>query len=112
MTTLIDGPAEGIRLMLKRAARFIRVVEADGKWDALDQPDDTPKPNEKIYAYEVRGEVGNCHISLRGKDGKRGGGFYPIASYGFVSQQPDDATMRDTTKWRQWCSDFINMVNT
>jgi len=111
MTTFIDGPAAGQPLMLRRAARFIRVVESDGKWDALDQPEDTPKPDEKIYAYEVRGEVGSCHIQMRGKY-KGGGGFYPIASYGFVEKQPDDATMRDTAKWRQWCSDFINMVNT
>jgi len=99
MTSFIDGPAKGQHLMLKRAARFIRVVDEVGKWDALDQPEDTPKATEKIYAYQVHGDVRACHIN---RGGGRGG-FYPIAEYRFIVDQPDDATMRDADRWRAWC---------
>ena len=68
MTTFIDGPAKGQHLALKRAPRFLRVVVADGKWDALDQIEDEPRPGELVYAYEVHGPVGSCHISDQAKD--------------------------------------------
>lgn len=99
MTTFQDGPAKGQTLMLKRAARFLRVVEADGKFDAIDQPDDKPAPNEKLYAYTVVGEVGHCHI----RAGRGRGGFYPIATYKLVESQPTDAEMRDIASWHAWC---------
>lgn len=99
MTTFLDGPAKGKTLMLKRAARFLRVVENDGSFDALDQPCDVPTPNEKLYAYTVVGDVGHCHIhASRGR-----GGFYPIANYKLVEAQPTEAEMRDNASWRAWC---------
>lgn len=99
MTTFEDGPAKGQHLMLKRAARFLRVVEADGKWDALDHPDDTPNPNEKLYAYEITSQPGMCHIH---RGGGRGG-FYPIATYRLVAYQPSDSDMRTVKCWQKWC---------
>lgn len=99
MTTFQDGPAKGQHLMLKRHAKFLRVVVADGKWDALDQPEDTPQPNETLYAYVVVGEIGMCHIN---RGGGRGG-FYAIANYRFVPIQPDQETMRDSSRWQAWC---------
>lgn len=101
MTSFVEGPAKGQHLMLKRAAQFIRVVEEAGKWDALDQPEDTPKPTEKIYAYQVHGEVNTCHIRASGGRG----GFYPIANYRVVAEQPDDATMRHDGLWTAWCKE-------
>jgi hypothetical protein len=99
MTTFQDGPAKGQTLLLKRAPRFLRVVEWHGKWDALDQLEDEPRPDEKIYAYEIIGETYMMHLN-RGRDG---GGFYAGATYKQFLPQPDDATMRDTNSWVKWC---------
>ncbi len=99
MTTFEDGPAKGQHLMLKRAARFLRVVEANGKWDALDQLFDTPEPTETLYAYEIIGPPGMCHLNC----GRDGGSWYPIATYRFVKVQPADAEMRSTEAWGKWC---------
>ena len=99
MTTFEDGPAKGQHLMLKCAARFLRVVEANGTWDALDQPTDTPRPEEKLYAYEIAGQPGMCHLNC----GRGRGGWYPIASYRFVKDQPPDAEMRSAEAWSRWC---------
>ena len=99
MTRFNDGPAKGQNLMLKRAARFLRVVEENGKWDALDQREDTPKPTETIYAYTIVGEPGMSHIHASGGRG----GFYTIANYRFVTPQPADSEMRDNNAWRTWC---------
>jgi hypothetical protein len=103
VTQFLDGPAKGQHLMLKRKVRFLRVVEAiggvGGKWDALDMPEDVPATSEKLYAYEAAGNGGMCHIN-------RGGGqcgFYSVQDYKFVPEQPDDATMRDRSKWVAWC---------
>ncbi len=100
MTTFLDGPAKGQRLiMLHRAARFLRVCEEKGKWDALDQLTDSPKAEETLHAYEIAGPVGMCHIRASGGRG----GFYPIAEYRMVVPQPTDKEMRDTKEWHDWC---------
>jgi hypothetical protein len=101
MTAFEDGPAKGQTLMLHRAPRFLRVTEDNGKWDALDQLADTPRPNEKLFVYEIVGEPSWIHIYKRGP----GSGFYTRASYRFVAQQPEDETMRHTPAWRDWCVD-------
>lgn len=98
MTKFEDGPAKGQVLMLKRAARFLRVTEEKGKWDALDQPEDCPRPGEKIYAYEVFGEVGAAFV-----DGAKFHALVPIANYRFVEPQPPDDVMRNNLIWCQWC---------
>lgn len=99
MTTFTDGPAKGQTLMLKRAAKFLRVTQADGKFDALDQIGDTPKPEETLFAYVLTGEVGHCHLNM----GRGRGGFYPIATYRLVPEQPSQATMRLQGAWEAWC---------
>lgn len=103
MTTFIDGPAQGKTLMLHRAVKFLRVTEKSGAFDALDQPEDTPLPEEKLYAYEMHQNSGHCHIN---RGGGRGG-FYPIVSYKFVPIQPSDAEMRDGESWRKWCESQV-----
>lgn len=99
MTTFEDGPAKDKHLMLHRCARFLRVVECAGKFDALDQPEDTPAANETLYAYETEGPTGHAHVNM----GRGRGGFYPIVSYRFVKDQPSDAEMRTNGAWRAWC---------
>lgn len=98
MTIFLDGPAEGQTLLLKRAPRFLRVVKGGGKWDALDQPEDTPTPDEEVYAYQIEGTPGQCHVNARGSHG-----FYTLAQYRLVPTQPEDRELRHTMSWRRWC---------
>ncbi len=100
MTTFEDGPAKGQHLQLHRAVKFLRVViNGAGKVDALDHPEDVPLADEKLIAYQVVGTPGMCHILNSGGRG----GFFAIATYQVVPFQPDDETMRDTARWRNWC---------
>lgn len=99
MTTFVDGPAHGKTLMLHRAALFLRVVvNAKGDIDGLDQPDDEPKKDELIFLYVITKQPGHMHINARGGRG----GFYPIAEYRYVAEQPADADMRTKAKWHTW----------
>jgi len=56
MTRFLDGPAEGVTLMLRRAPIYLRVVHRGTEWDALDALDDRPTPDETIYVYVLHGE--------------------------------------------------------
>lgn len=104
MTSFTNGPAQGHSLMLKRAPIFLRVVEDNaGKFDALDQPEDTPRPGEKLYAYRIREIPGMCHMSMRGARGQRTGGFYTIASYELCEEQPHQDFMANADQWGAWC---------
>lgn len=99
MTNFLDGPAKGHHLMLTRAPHFLRVTEDAGIFDALNQPEDTPKVSEKLYAYVMVGTPGMCHINR----GRNGSGMFTVATYQSVETQPDDKTMRDAALWRAWC---------
>lgn len=105
MTTKFNGPASGIRLTLRRAPLFLRLVlDAAGKWDALDQPDDEPGPSEEIHAYRKVSDDGGGFMDYTDRaTGRRKGFAFQSATYAFVDPQPDDATLRDTEKWRAWC---------
>jgi hypothetical protein len=98
MTQFENGPAAGETLMLRRCPRFLRVVQHQGEWDALDQWEDTPEPDEEIYAYVRQGEAGSCFI-----DGRGCSGMYAFGTYKFSLEQPTDEIMRDTMSWQKWC---------
>lgn len=54
--TFLDGPGKGQGLNLKRAPLFLRlVVKPDGRIDALDQLEDRPADEERLYAYRLQG---------------------------------------------------------
>jgi hypothetical protein len=76
------------------------VTEHAGKWDGLDQFEDTPRPEEKLYAYVREGEYGTVHLNMGGK----GSGFYAQARYRFIPNQPSAETM--TYHWLAWRSGF------
>lgn len=102
MTRFLDGPAEGKTLMLHRAPFFLRAVQApDGTWDALDQLDDEPKPDERIVLYQLEGEPTWMHVcrSPRSQSGMYRGGTYRLAA-----NPPDEATLRDRRKWQWWAN--------
>lgn len=98
MTTFEDGPAKGQHLRLQCAPRYMRVTQHGAKFDALDQSHDQPLPGETLYAYQIVGTPGVCHMRIKG-----GGGFYAIATYRIVPDQPPDALMRSNTAWQALC---------
>lgn len=118
MTKLIDGPAKGQSLMLRRAAVLLRVTrkrfalesnpqrgEKAPVIDALDQPEDTPNPDEEIFVYvNTHKRSGNCHMRFGGNQKNRSG-FYAMAEYRLYDVQPSDEIMRDNQKWRAWCEE-------
>lgn len=78
MTTFIDGPAKGQKLLLRHAPAVLTVVvNSRNKWDALDQPDDEVRPDELTFTYDRVGEAGMVHVNF----GRRRGGFYALAQY-------------------------------
>lgn len=106
MTRFEDGPAAGQMLMLGRAPKFLRVVvSGGGKWDALDQLNDSPEDSEQLFAYELHGNVTSGFWDGRGKDGRRTGGQFAGGTYRFVAA--DDAQMRTLEAWRAWCQSRI-----
>ena len=105
MIIFLDGPAQGQRLMLKRAPILLRVVRDGAKWDALDQLEDTPKPTEEIFVYEQVGTPSWAHICRSPKAG--GSGMFMMAEYqALVSEHPpaEDA-LRDNRRWREWAAE-------
>jgi hypothetical protein len=102
VTTFDDGPARGQTLELRRSPRFLRVCRSpDLTFDALDQLEDTPKPEETLIAYEKAG-TSRGFVEYRGKDRHKSGPFQ-VVRYRMIPDQPDDATMRDGEAWRRWC---------
>lgn len=101
----IDGPADGVRMSFQREVYFLRVVrDPAGKWDALDQPDDTPSDNEVIVVYHHVKTDGVAFVDGRDpKTGKRFGRVENSMVYMLHPIQPTDSEMRDNDKWRAWC---------
>lgn len=98
-----NGPAAGVQLELRRSPFFLRVVRSKtGAWDALDQPDDAPKPGEAIYVYVLdKKPFGGFVRSSR----KELGGRFMHATYTWHRLPADDAALRDNAKWRRWCEE-------
>lgn len=100
MTRLLDGPAAGTDLMLRRAPVWLRVVVApDGTVDALDQLQDTPQPDEEVHVY--RQVEGTSSVVFACRTRSRGG-RYEGASYRHVPGAPAD-DLRDSAAWQAWC---------
>jgi hypothetical protein len=114
MITLLDGPAADRSLALRRAPVFLRVVEKprarkdDNRWDALDLLSDVPHSSEKIHVYFRVTYPRWLHMKCSPRSAS---GYYAIANYRYVVNQPADAVVRDTERWRQWCRDeFIEVL--
>jgi hypothetical protein len=104
MIRFADGPAAEQLLMLRRAPLYMRVVfnTLKQEWDALDQLVDKPDPGDAIFVYRRVGEPSHAFIDWTEK-GRRCGGCFASASYSYVAEQPDEAVVRNTEKWRDWC---------
>jgi hypothetical protein len=99
MITFFDGPAAGQVLACRRAPVFLRVVKSRTKWDALDQPGDTPNPGEHLYAYLLPGKPEWMHLRMSPRSLS---GNYPRAQYSYLPDQPDQEVMRDAARWANW----------
>ena len=108
MTRFLDGPAEGVQLMLNRAPVFLRVCVKQGEHaaevDALDCPEDEPAEGEVLYAYRRVGSVTNMHIDYTDKvTRKRKAKWLLAAEYRVVPDQPSGEVMADAKAWQEWC---------
>lgn len=97
-------------LHLARTPKFLRftcsgLALCSRNWDALDQLDDEAQDGETLVAG-VLAHRGSVHVDRTVK-GRRVGEWWPTAEYEQVSPQPDQATMRDGAKWRQWCEQQV-----
>lgn len=103
MSKFIDGPATGVQLQHRRAPIMLRVVQnAAGKWDVLDQPGDTPAPDEKIFVYRLTARACSYHLCVRGKN-RDAGGWYQDGVYKVLVPQPNDVDLRTADAWDAWC---------
>lgn len=101
MIEFVDGPASGVSLRLFRTPIMLRVVRSQkGEWDALDQVDDSPKPDEAICVYKMQAFRGRAFICRRPKSAS---GLYLMATYSYFADQPTDAECRSNEAWGEWC---------
>lgn len=104
MHTFVDGPAKGKVLNCTRTPIMLRVTEtSEGTIDALDQPDDLARSDEKIHVYRLAGPPGFVHVDYRGEGGRRCGRNFQIGAYELLPEQPADEDVRSTAAWRAWC---------
>lgn len=91
--------------------RFVyRIVDGRPAWDALDQLDDHPSPDETIIAAR-RGEKGTVHVD-GSKNGRRFALWYTTYQYHEFTEQPADDVMRDPAKWQAFCVELHKSVRT
>lgn len=99
MIKFLDGPAAGTELIVRDAPIYLRaVIDKNGAVDALDQPNDTPKLSEKIYAYRM---VDGTYKSgfYCGKDGCK---LFRSGDYKLCSIQPSQEILRYRESWYEW----------
>lgn len=97
----LDGPPEIVAasLTLQRTPEYLRVVVApDGKVDALDQLDDTPREGETIYAYRRLGTAPSGEAFVCGR-GQGASGCYQIVGYGHTEEIHPTA-LAATDRWQ------------
>ena len=85
--------------MVKRAPFYLRGVTSEHGSDVLDQLDDSPSEDEKVYVYRLVGKVGHVHINR----GRHGSGFYVAADYEYLPDV-DGELLRDNQEWQKWAA--------
>jgi len=98
----LDGPAEGVKLALRRAPLYLRVTYQSGEWDALDQLSDVPKAKESVYIYKRLDCARGVHV--RASKGSGLGGCWSYGQYRYIGDLPDEIS-RHTKEWRAWAED-------
>lgn len=108
MITFLDGPAQGCTLALRRSPIFLRAVRArNGRWDALDLPQDEPRPNEQVHVYLKVADHGRVHLRLSPRSAS---GFYANAEYRVYDRPPADEVLRDGEAWRAWAREEFEKI--
>lgn len=99
-----DGPAAGRRLVLTRAPLFLRVTFAPATlvWSGLDHLYHVPPPDDLVYVYRRLGEPTAAVLDWSERN-QRHAELVELATYSAVSEIPDDATLRVSERWRDWC---------
>lgn len=96
---LCYGPAAGT-YVAARAPAFVRaVVDEGGKRDVLDQLDDAPRQDERVYVYELIAGTGSGTAIVCGR------GFSIDMALGDYRHRADvdGEQLRETEAWRAWC---------
>lgn len=110
MVEFIDGPAQGETLVLRNSPVMLRVVRSSrGNWDALDYPDDEPRPQERVFVYRLVGQPGRYHVKATKKSES---GFCADAKYTYHYPPPsDDYEVRTKDGWDRWCRANRNKIH-
>jgi hypothetical protein len=99
MTRLLDGPGADLTFDLRLAPAYLRAVQSPLKWDALDQPDDTPAADEHVHVYRrLAGTWSQVHVRAATRAAS---GCWQAADYVYVPDAPVEL-LRDTLTWRVW----------
>lgn len=103
MSRFSGGLAHGVTIDMRRAPLLLRVVmDLTGRFDALDQPEDTPNRTETIVLYRLKCKPVGAHICIRGKN-RAAGGWWEYGDYELAPLQPSDEILRDSAKYGEWC---------
>lgn len=87
----LDGPAGISAMDLRRCPTYLRLVHGT-RWDALDQPGDTPEPGETLAIYKiVEGTWGVVFV--------RPGGRYEYGDYRHVPDVSDELLEVFRERW-------------
>lgn len=103
---LLDGPCKGAYLV-KRCPMFLRAVpNGTGENDLLDQVEDSPAKDEKIFIYQMEGNPGWIHLSMSPKSKS---GFYAMAKYRYLPEI-DGERFRDNAVWQEWATEQMKKI--
>lgn len=101
----LDYPTFKGPITVERIPKFLRFTCAgplsSGNWDALDQLEDVPKPDEHVFAARLH-STSKVHIDRVVKR-KRVGEWITTAEYRMIDDGPPEAVLRDNEAWRAWC---------
>lgn len=106
MIAFLDGPAAGVRLQLRLAPMFLRVVtrnrDRSNMWDALDQPGDEPRRGETCFVYVLKAMPTRYFIRCSPPSA---GGAFMSGEYVHLTERVPPAALRDNESWREWLRD-------
>ena len=99
-------------LCLDSAPLLLRVVcSPRGRWDALNAPDDTPRPLEQVYCYgRLTASPDLVFLDGSHPGGGRWGQRIVAADYAVWPDPPPLSTLRDDDAWRAWAADHEQRV--
>lgn len=104
MLTFIGGPADRAAIPAFTAPEFVRVCQIKpGTWDLIEAGESLP--TNALRAWVYRRYTNGTPREYRDKNvrQRRRNGWYAIASYLFVADQPAYVTAASAELFRAWC---------